>query len=137
MDGLTDDPNNAIQATVKSHYSESTNPAEAKRCAELLRQHVRLCCLNRPSEVVRLVKSKVLVKNAGYPIEECLQVCLEFKQLEAVFYLSKKLQKYFESVQMGVRILREQVDTTKVRAELYFCKQHDISLRYELPKSKR
>ena len=26
MDGLTDNPENAIQSTVKSHFSESTNP---------------------------------------------------------------------------------------------------------------
>lgn len=54
-----------------------------------------------------------------------------------MFYLSKKLQKYYESVTMGIKILREQIDVKKVRAELFFCKENDISTRFDLPKSKK
>jgi hypothetical protein len=35
---------------------------------------------------------------AVFPVEECLKVCQEYKQIEAGFLLNKKLGKYYEAV---------------------------------------
>lgn len=98
LDALLARPGNPIQDTILAHVQESTNAAEAKKCLEVLKLHLRLCCQLRPQGVLALVERKVISKNSCYPIEDCLQICQEFKQAEAVFLLSKKLGKYFDSV---------------------------------------
>lgn len=51
--------------------------------------------------------------------------------------MSKKLGKYFESVKQGIAIIKEKVDYQKLLVEIYYCESNDISLKFNLPKSKR
>ena len=76
-------------------------------------------------------------KNSFYPIEECLDICKEYNQAEAIMLLSKKLGKYFDSVCTGIQILRERIDYRKVVVELYYCREIEIPTRFVMPKSKR
>lgn len=111
LDSLLGSADNSILVTIRKHFlGEQVSPADAKRCLDMLKLHVRLTCTVKPDEVQTLVRQKVLAKNSCYPVEDCLQICQEHKQLEAVFLLSKKLGKYFESVKQGLSIMREQVD---------------------------
>ena len=51
--------------------------------------------------------------------------------------MSKKLGKYFESVKQGIAIIKEKVDYQKLLVEIYYCESNNISLKFNLPKSKR
>lgn len=70
---------NQIHDTIRIYIQESLNATEAKKCIEILKLHLRLCCQLRPLGVVQLVERKIIGKNSFYPIEDCLQICQEFK----------------------------------------------------------
>jgi hypothetical protein len=74
-----------------------------------------------------LVENRVIGKNSCYPIEDCLDICQEHKQTEAVFLLSIKLNKYFDAVGLGAQVLKENVDYQKLLVELYYCHKNGIS----------
>jgi hypothetical protein len=61
-----------------------------------------------------------MVKKSFYPIEECLEICLKYDQIDASFLLNKKLGKYFDSVKIGISIIKSKVDLKKLKLELYY-----------------
>ena len=79
----------------------------------------------------------MLERNTCYPIEDCLQICQERQLHEAVFLLNKKLSKYYDSITLGVMILQDKIDYSKLQVELYYCKNHNIQVPFALPKSKK
>jgi hypothetical protein len=83
------------------------------------------------------VERHVIAKGSCYPIEDCLQICQEHKQHEAVFLLSKKLNKYFDCINQGVSYLKEKVDYQKILIEIYYCRKNNIPLGFMMPKSKK
>ena len=86
LDALLASPDNSVLSTIRRHIQgEAVNPADAKRCLDFLKLHVRLACQVRPTEVQTLIRLKVLAKNSCYPLEECLHICQEYKQVESVF----------------------------------------------------
>lgn len=137
LDALLDNPNNQIQETIRGHYTGQSSPEEVKKCIGLLKQHVRVCCINRPQSVVTLVKQRVLQKNSCYPLEECHAICQEYKQAEAVFLLSKKLGRYFDSIKIGVGILRTGINYRELKVEVFYCRESEISTKFVMPKSKK
>lgn len=84
-----------------------------------------------------MVEQFVVARGSCYPIEECLQICQEFKQLEAVFLLSKKLGKYFDCITQGVTFLQSKIDQAKLLVEIYYCKQNGVNMEFQMPKSKK
>lgn len=68
-----------------------------------------------------------MVKNSYYPVQDCLAICQEYDQKEAAFLLNKKLGKYFDSVECGIKIIKTKVDLNKLKLELYFAKKNGIS----------
>jgi len=56
----------------------------------------------------------MLERNTCYPIEDCLQICQERQLHEAVFLLNKKLSKYYDSITLGVMILQDKIDYSKL-----------------------
>jgi hypothetical protein len=97
LDTLLEKQGNHIQDTIRCYIQESLNPIEAKKCIEILKLHLRLSCQIRPDHVIALIE-KIVGKSSYYPIEDCLLICQEFRQIEAIFLLSKKLGKYYDSV---------------------------------------
>ena len=98
-----------IQDTIRSHGlgdSSSSVTAQAKVFIDFIKLRLKLCCQLKPdrvfSAVERMVKSRKGANSAGdsyfFPVEECLQICTEFNQIEACFLLNKKLGKYYEAI---------------------------------------
>jgi len=104
---------------------------------EVLKLHIKLTCQLNPSQVLKVVERHVIAKGSCYPIEDCLQICQEFKQHEAVFLLSKKLNKYFDCINQGVSYLKDKVDYQKMLVEIYYCRKNNIPLGFTMPKSKK
>lgn len=106
----------------------SANPAEAKKYIEFLKLHLRLCCQFNQVKVLTLVEK--MVRNAYYPVQDCLQICQEFDQKEAAFLLNKKLGKYFEAVEMGLNIILQKVNLTNLKIEVYYAhnKRKDVGM---------
>ena len=126
-----------IQETIRAYIQESINPVEAKKCLEILKLHLRLTCQIKPKQVFEVIETHVIAKGSCYPIEDCLVICQGFNQLEAVFLLSKKLNKYFDCINQGVHFLQEKIDYQKMLVEVFFCKKHNIPLGFQMPKSKK
>ena len=119
------------------YIHESINPVEAKKCLEVLKLHIKLTCLHKPHSVLDVIERHVVAKGSCYPIEDCLQICQEHKQHEAVFLLSKKLNKYFDCISQGVSYLRDKVDYQKMLVEIFYSRKNNIPLSFAMPKSKK
>jgi len=85
-----------------------------------MKQHLRLCCQLKTDHVLVIIEE--LVKQHYYPTDECLRICQEYRQTEACALLSRKLGKYYESVQMYLKAIREKVDLKLLKYELYEAK---------------
>lgn len=51
--------------------------------------------------------------------------------------MSKKLNKYFDCITQGVNYLRDKVDYNKLLVEIYYCRKNNISLSFNMPRSKK
>lgn len=78
-----------------------------------------------------------IVKNRFYPVEDCLNICLENKQIEACAFLSKKLNKYFESVQLFIEVLAQKIKTHDLKAELLFAEHNNIDTKLFIQNEKQ
>ncbi len=101
---------------------------------EFMKQHLRLCCQLKTDHVLVIIEE--LVKQHYYPTDECLRICQEYRQTEACALLSRKLGKYYESVQMYLKAIREKVDLKLLKYELYEAKQKNWSTVFPVVKEK-
>jgi hypothetical protein len=98
-----------------------------------MKLRLKLCCQIKPERVFSLVENMVHSKREiVFPIEECLEICKEYKQIEACFLLNKKLGKYFEAVTQGMQIIQSKLSLSKMKVELYFSKKNNIDVSYPL-----
>lgn len=106
---LLDEYQDHINEAIKSYgISGGSASGNAKMYIDLIKQRLRLTCQIRPQKVFSVVEKMVKGGRKGgsfYPIEDCLQICMDHKQLEAAFLLNKKLGKYFEAVTQGLTII--------------------------------
>ncbi len=58
--------------------------------------HLRLVCELEPENVTYEVEK--IIKDNFYPMEECLKICVEFKQIEASALLNKKIGNYESAI---------------------------------------
>lgn len=84
----------------------------------LLSQHVRLVCIYEPENVTKTIKK--IVKDNFYPIEDCLKICLEFKQTEATALLYKKIGNYSMAVTVYLLMLQQGLDYNRLKKELFY-----------------
>ena len=82
------------------------------------------------SVVEQMVKGRGSRGGAFFPIEDCLQICVEHHQMEAAFLLNKKLGKYFEAVTQGLQIIKSKIDLGKMKVELYHAKKNKIDASF-------
>mmetsp|Transcript_35171 Transcript_35171/g.34195 ORF Transcript_35171/g.34195 Transcript_35171/m.34195 type:complete len:305 (+) Transcript_35171:1205-2119(+) len=124
-----------IQDTIREYSLQSANPQEAKKYIEFMKMHLRLCCqLKKKEEVLAMIEEK---SKQGYqPNEEYLMICLEFKQTEACGLLNKKLGKYYESVQMYLNSITENLNIKKLMYELYEGKKGKLDMEYPIKNEK-
>ena len=59
------------------------------------------------------------IKDNFYPLEDCLKVCVEYKQLEACALLHKKIGAYKESILMYLSILDKELVMKDFRKALF------------------
>jgi hypothetical protein len=142
LETLFEDNEETINNAIRSYGIDgltSPHAAAAKMYIELIKLRLKLCCQMTPKNVYATVekmvksgdsKQRYLNKGAFYPIEDCLHICEDHKQLEACFLLNKKLGRHFEAVTQGLSIIRDKVDLNKVKVELYFAKLHNYSVTY-------
>lgn len=72
-------------------------------------------------------------------MEECLKIVTEYKQVEAMAMLYKKIGSYTESIQLYLQLLYTELDYTELKRELYYyqCeRRRHISLSVERQKDK-
>jgi hypothetical protein len=62
----------------------------------MLKQLKLLCHLKKPEKVQALLERMIKQKLA--PLQDCLQICQQFGQLQSSALLNKKIGNYFESV---------------------------------------
>ncbi len=65
--------------------------------------HIRLICIIDPNRVTPEVEK--IVKDNFYPMEDCLKICAEFRQVEACALINRKLGHYAESINLYLRVL--------------------------------
>ena len=114
-----------------SGYNSSNN-GQAKGYLEMMKLRLRLCCQINPEKVFSVVEKMVQSRSNVYPIEECLEICKEFKQIESCFLLNKKLGKYYEAVTQGLQIIQQKISLKKLKVELYFAKKSNINISFPL-----
>jgi len=96
-----------------------------------MKLHLRLSCqLKKKEEVLALIEQKT--KQGYQPNEDFLAICMEFKQTEACALLNKKLGKYYESVQMYLQSMWENVDVKKLMYELYEAKKRELDMAFPI-----
>jgi hypothetical protein len=69
---------------------------ESKRWTEILKLHVKLLCLHAPASVTTQIRQ--IIKEGFYPMEECLKIVTEFKQLESMALLNRKVGNNKEAI---------------------------------------
>jgi len=102
LDTLFDTLDTHITEVIKTYTMNSNHQSsQAKTYLDLIIYRLRLTCQLKPERVFSVVEGMVRKSKsdaAVFPIEECLRVCQEHKQVEASFLLNKKLGRYFEAV---------------------------------------
>lgn len=74
-----------------------TDKEKAQSYMALQNQHLRLLCQISPEKVLDRVK-KIKNNKIHFPLEDCLQICQEYKMVEACAILTNKMTNYFASV---------------------------------------
>jgi len=64
---------------------------------QLQNQHLRLLCKNYPHKVLDRVR-KIKRNEIHFALDDCLEICQEYKQVEACAILKNKMTNYFSSV---------------------------------------
>ena len=80
--------------------------------------HVKLLCILEPSRVAKEIDK--IVKDHFYPTEDCLKICMDFKQIEACAILNKKLGNYSESISQFLKVLQNEMNFERFKKELYY-----------------
>jgi len=91
---------------------------EHHKWTSILTTHVRLLCEIEPESVTHEVKR--IIKDNFYPMEECLKIVTEFKQIEAMALLFKKIGSYTEAITLYLELLNTELDYTQLKRELYY-----------------
>jgi len=80
--------------------------------------HVKLLCILEPLRVTKEIEK--IVKDHFYPAEDCLKICMDFKQVEACAILNKKLGNYTESISQFLKVLQNELNFERFKKELYY-----------------
>lgn len=89
--------NDRIQNCIKDYCMSGTDKEKAQSYMALQNQHLRLLCQISPEKVLDRVK-KIKNNKIHFPLEDCLQICQEYKMVEACAILTNKMTNYFASV---------------------------------------
>lgn len=99
----------------------SVRMGENQKWTDILCTHVRLLCKHEPQSVPYEIKQ--IIKDNFYPMEECLKIVTEFSQVEAMALLNKKIGNYTNSIDLYLKLLKDQVDFSDLKKELWHLKQ--------------
>lgn len=80
--------------------------------------HLRLVCELDAENVTYEVEK--IIKDNFYPMEECLKICDEFKQIEASALLNKKIGNYESAITLYLEILKKEINYERLKKELYY-----------------
>ena len=104
---LLDQTRDRIKELFASGHGKATRislrHAQLDSWTSILTLHVRLLCELEPATVTSEVKR--IIKENFYPMEECLKIVTQFKQIEAMALLNSKIGSYTQSVQLFLELL--------------------------------
>jgi hypothetical protein len=104
---LLDQTRDRIKELFASGHGKTTRishrVAQYDNWMSILTLHVRLLCEFEPTTVTSEVKR--ICKENFYPMEECLKIVAQYKQIEAMALLNSKIGSYTQSVQLYLELL--------------------------------
>lgn len=106
-----------IMKTV-TEYQNAKSSAEAVTWKKILLLHVELACKVEPTKFESIFKE--ILKDKFYPYEECLKICKQYGQNEAVALLAKKIGDYMTSIEIYFKVLADHLKIKPFRKELYY-----------------
>jgi hypothetical protein len=80
------------------------NKEKAMAFMKLQNMHLRLLCQNHPEKVLDRIK-RIKKNEVHFALIDCLEICEEFKQVEACAILTNKMTNYFSSVTHYMNLL--------------------------------
>ena len=81
----------------------SVRQTQNQTWTSILTLHVKLLCQIEPQSVTNEIK--LIIKDNFYPMEECLKIVTEHKQIESMALLHKKIGSYVESIKLYLQLL--------------------------------
>ena len=73
---------------------------------KLQSMHLRLLCKHYPEKVLSRVR-RTKKNEIHFELDECLEICQEFNQIEATAMLTNKMGKYDTSVSQYITLLKD------------------------------
>ena len=95
-----------IQSCIEEYLMSNTQKEKATAYMQLQNQHLRLLCKHYPARVLDRVR-KIKRNEIHLALDDCLDICQEYKQVEACAILKNKMTNYFSSVTEYLTLIKD------------------------------
>lgn len=104
LDAMLKANHKEIQSTIQEYLMLGANKDKATTFMRLQNLHLRLLCQNYPSKVLERVR-RVMKNEIHFALDDCLEICQEYNQVEACAILANKMTNYLSSLTQYIALL--------------------------------